>query len=259
MSTPVAASQTIVALGDSTTAPRKVGAKQTGRPQGFSTQGANTNSSTTVSHNLVSTVDSTSKMLYVYSDILRDELPRYDYNLNSISNEGIGGNRTDQARLRLNKDVRAKDPDVVIIQYGINDCWVDDGIPTGPSRVPLDAGDQVDHPNASRGNYLNNLTDIVQSLKADGAKVLIMTPSPVSYTRNPKWRLDRERLYAEAARKVARNEKVMLVDVWQLFLDYDAQPGQNLDDLLIDAQHPGALGHRMTADALKDILLVPVR
>ena len=45
--------------------------------------------------------------------------------LNLIINAGIGGHNTENARARLQKDVLSKNPDVVIIQFGINDAAID--------------------------------------------------------------------------------------------------------------------------------------
>src|SRR5437764_889189 len=42
-----------------------------------------------------------------------------------VENVGIGGERTDMALQRLEKDVIAKKPDVVTIMYGTNDSYVD--------------------------------------------------------------------------------------------------------------------------------------
>ena len=81
----------IVAFGDSTTAPRNVGAANNGRPMGNSTYGAND------AGNTVTIVDETDGHLYVYADQIRDALPTHLTNETiNVYNEGIGGNRTDQ-------------------------------------------------------------------------------------------------------------------------------------------------------------------
>ena len=45
----------------------------------------------------------------------------------NVANAGLGGERTDGALARLQKDVLAKKPIVVLIMYGTNDSYVDKG------------------------------------------------------------------------------------------------------------------------------------
>ena len=44
-----------------------------------------------------------------------------------VTNVGIGGERTDGALARLEKDVLAKKPRLVTVMYGTNDSYVDKG------------------------------------------------------------------------------------------------------------------------------------
>lgn len=45
----------------------------------------------------------------------------------TVANAGIGDERTDGALTRLEKDVLAPKPKVVLIMYGTNDSYVDKG------------------------------------------------------------------------------------------------------------------------------------
>jgi len=56
--------------------------------------------------------------------------------------------------------------------------------------------------------------------------------------------------YAAAVRKIAKEEHVPLVDVYAAFENYDKQPNQAADDLLLDGMHPNTAGQRMVADLL---------
>ncbi len=58
--------------------------------------------------------------LKVYADILRDELTGVQ-----VINAGVGGNTTSMARLRFEADVLTHAPDLVLIQFGINDSAID--------------------------------------------------------------------------------------------------------------------------------------
>jgi len=241
----------IVTFGDSTTAPRNVGAALNGRPAGTSSYGAND------AGNSVTMVDETSGKLYVYTDQIRDALPTYLTNDTiTVDNEGIGGNRTDQGLSRLNSDVRSKNPDLVVIQFGINDSAHDGGAGT-PSRVALDYAEQYgpdgvpgggdDHPNAGRGNYTSNLTDIVSTLLGDGVDVIVMTPNRVNdYSAVTESRLS---LYAQVARDVAAAQGVPLIDVWARYTQYMADTGVK-GNLLLDGVHPNGDGQKLVAQLL---------
>ena len=110
----------------------------------------------------------------VYAQRLPALLAKRNINAKVI-NSGVGGSHTgrliDNARHkrqhaldRFQKTVRDHKPQVVVIQFGYNDSWVDSGDPDGPSRIPLE-------------NYRANLTYIVKTLKSDGSRVILMTPN----------------------------------------------------------------------------------
>lgn len=190
--------------------------------------------------------------LRIYADILQAELPDRGVQARVI-NAGVGGNHTDKARARFEKDVLKHDPDVVVIQFGINDAAVDVW-KTPPATVP-----RVD-----LETYVENLTHFIGTLKSRGSTVVLMTPNPLRWTpklqkmygRSPYLPDDGDgfnvllKRYAERVREIARNEDVELIDVFQQFNDFGNQPGQSVSDLLLDGMHPNEHGHRLVADAL---------
>lgn len=241
----------IVAFGDSTTAPRSVGAASNGRPVGDSSYGANN------AGNTVTIVDASSTYLYVYADQIRDVIPTYLTNdAFNVYNEGIGGNRTDQGLARLSSDVQSRSPDLVVIQFGINDSAHDSG-PGTPSRIALDLAEQYgadgvpgggdDHPYASRGNYTSNLTEIVTALLGDGIDVILMTPNRItSYNTVSE---DRLTLYVQVIRDVATAQGVPLVDLWTRYTQYMADTAPK-STLTLDGVHPNGLGQTLAARML---------
>jgi len=62
------------------------------------------------------------KNIVVYSDLLRKEFAGKNVD---VINAGIGGNTTAHALARFEKDVLARDPDLVIMQFGNNDSSID--------------------------------------------------------------------------------------------------------------------------------------
>jgi acyl-CoA thioesterase-1 len=173
-----------------------------------------------------------------------------------VVNAGISDTTTREARERLDRDVRAFSPDIVVVQFGINDSWID-------------AGEGRHEPRLARAEYRDNLVFIVRTLKADGARIVLMTPNPMRWDRPEEMAVFRahpglldtgdERglndlldLYAESVREVAREESVPLVDVHHAFEAYGDAPGQPIRELLIagDGIHPSAAGQRLVCRLL---------
>ena len=188
----------------------------------------------------------------VYADLLRTELPA-DGITGSVLNKGVGGNNTNHATSRFSTDVLANNPDLVVMQFGINDsAWnVWENPPATAPRVAL-------------STYISNMTSMTQQLKAAGSQVILMTPNAMRWTpallnlygvppydpNDPMGFNNTMLPYCQAVRDLAAAESVPLVDVYNMFVDYDAVSGQSMDNLLLDGMHPNGAGHRMIADAL---------
>ena len=190
--------------------------------------------------------------LRVYAQILEEELPQHGHSVRVI-NAGVGGNSTQRARARFDRDVLAHDPDVVVIQFGINDSAVDvwKNPPATEPRVPLDT-------------YTENLRHFVRTLKQRDSQVILMTSNPLRWTdklrqlygKSPYIAADEDgfnvllKQYAQQTRIVALDESVTLIDIYDQFQKYGAVEGQNVSDVLLDGMHPNTLGHRKVADAV---------
>ncbi|MEZ6189873.1 MAG: GDSL-type esterase/lipase family protein [Phycisphaerales bacterium] len=263
----------IIAFGDSTTTNRGgpnggqgVTIANSCRPStGITTVGGNTDSNVSLAldHDVVGPTG----WLYTYGDILRDELGGLIGQPVDVLNEGLSGNMSHQAVARMGTDVLGRDADVVIIQFGINDSV----FTNGRHNVALDAAEEATYDpfTYTRGNFIDNMTLVVQQAKAEGLRVILMTPNHAPATSVDLTALP---LYAQAVRDIAGAEGVELVDVYALY-DILANntvvtdpallavlPGnyQSLDpaDLLVaDQIHPNGLGQRMVGEALKQVLV----
>ncbi len=187
----------------------------------------------------------------VYSRILGDEL-LFDGKKITVLNAGIGGNTTKMAKARFDKDVLAAKPDVVVIQFGINDSAVDVW-----AKVP------ATKPRVSLADYRANLTSMVQTLKQRGSRVVLMTSNSMTwtptllklYSKPPYLPDDADgmnvvlRDYVQAVREIAKTEGAGLVDVYEAFQESvkKKKPGKGL---CLDGMHPGDEGHRIVADLL---------
>lgn len=206
--------KTIVAFGDSITAPRK---------------------------NVVT-----------YSDVIRSEFKKRNLDVRVI-NSGVPGNTSAMAKERFEKDVLAHKPDLVIIQLGTNDAAVDvwkNPRATEP-RVPIDV-------------YEQNLRGFITRLKAQGARVILVTPAPTRWADKLKEMYGKPpydpndpdgfniilKDYVRRARAVAKSEKVTLVDLYSAFYKYHKVKGQTMDDLFLDGLHPNSKGQEIEAKLL---------
>ena len=176
--------------------------------------------------------------LNVYANILRDELP-YCGVYADVINSGIPGDNTCRAIERFGRDVMEHEPDMVVVQFGINDSWADDSIER-VSRV-------------SAGQYRSNLSFLVSALRENGSDIVLMTPNPLGKAYE-KWRYDRLHMYAETVREISIDHNTMLMDVWSIYKDYSLSAGNDRDDLLLDGMHPNGKGHRLIGDALKTLI-----
>lgn len=188
----------------------------------------------------------------VYSEILKKELQKKNNSLDLI-NAGVPGNTTTQAAVRFEKDVLAYNPQLVIIQFGINDAAIDvwKNPPATSPRVSLEI-------------YRQNLLNFVKTLKKRASRVILMTPNPIRWTDkmkemyghlpyNPNDPDSRNFLlkdYAQIVRQIAKKKKVKLIDVFAEYYNYDKVPGQKMEDLLLDGVHPNSRGHLITSNLI---------
>ena len=193
----------------------------------------------------------------VYADCLPRSLAEHGI-LATVINAGIGDTTTRDALARLDRDVRRHRPDLVVVQFGINDSWID-----------VDQGDTA--PRLTRAEYRSNLRTIITTLRADGARVMLMTPNPMRWadpyyikafkqhaglldTSAPRGIDGLLDLYAADVRDVAREEQVPLVDVFEAFERYGGSSGRSIDELLLagDGIHPNQAGQLLVCQLLTD-------
>jgi lysophospholipase L1-like esterase len=154
-----------------------------------------------------------------------------------VRNLGIGGERTDQALARLERDVLSLRPRLVTVMYGTNDSYVDPG--ARESRITVD-------------EYRANLTRIVKLLRAQAVRPVLMTSprwaddaAPNGLGENPNPRLEP---YVRACREVARKQGVPLVDHFEGW-SRAVRSGVNLREWTTDGCHPNPRGHEVLTKA----------
>jgi len=192
------------------------------------------------------------KNVVTYSDVIRDEFKKKNLDVKVI-NSGVPGNTTAIAKERFEKDVLAHKADLVIIQFGTNDAAVDvwKTPPEDKSRVAIDV-------------YERNLREFITAVKAQGAKIILVTPAPTRWSEKlkgmygkPPYKADDPdgfnvilKDYVQRMRDVAAKEKVILVDLNKEYYKYHKTKGQTMDDLFLDGLHPNTKGQQIEAELL---------
>lgn len=170
-------------------------------------------------------------------------------------NRGIPSNTTEHGRARFQKDVLDAKPDIVIIQFGINDSSVDTW-KTPPATEPR----------VTIARYTENLNFFVDSLQAARIRVILMTFNPLTWTPKmkelygkPPYRPNRpdglnqgRQPYLDAIRHIAKTRQITLIDIDAAYQNWSRN--HSIDDLLLDGIHPNTKGHTLTADLLRPVL-----
>jgi len=154
---------------------------------------------------------------------------------------GISGNKVPDLQRRLDKNVLAKKPTIVVIYIGINDVWHGERDPArGTSKEKFEAG----------------LKEIIGKIKDAGARVVLCTPSVIGEKKSNT--LD-EKLdeYSEISRKVAKETDSQLCDLRKAFREHLAK--NNADDkesgiLTGDRVHLNEAGNKLVAETMLAVL-----
>ena len=159
-----------------------------------------------------------------------------------VQNPSVNGNTTRMALERMPYDVLAHNPDVVLVQFGMNDCnyWrTDNGVP----RV-------------SPAEFEANLIDIVDRCFHAGARsVLLNTNHPTTRTQGEVYPgkgsyEESNRSYNAIIRSVAASYdgNVRLCDIEAVFRNAGGELAQYV---LEDGLHLSVAGHRLYVEAVE--------
>ncbi|NSW54660.1 MAG: hypothetical protein HPY44_01485 [Armatimonadetes bacterium] len=168
---------------------------------------------------------------------------RYGEGTCRVINAGVGGNTTGAGLARLERDVLAHRPDIVLINFGLNDS-----VKTGPDvyTVPL-------------GTYRANLIEMVRRVRQAGSTPILSTITPaiddLYFDRHPREFYEADgglgallSRYSEAVAQVAREEGVLVAD-WRRALSGGERELIRTPDNsgARDGVHPTPAGYRALA------------
>jgi lysophospholipase L1-like esterase/predicted esterase len=150
---------------------------------------------------------------------------------------GISGNKVPDLQQRLERDVLAKKPTLVVVYIGINDVWHSER----GEGTPREA-------------FATGLRGLVDQITAAGARVILCTPSVIGEKTDGSNKLDAMlEDYAGMTRKIAAEASCQLVDLRKSFLDQlrTSNTGNKSSGILTsDGVHLNQAGNRLVADCV---------
>ena len=164
--------------------------------------------------------------LHAYPNLLRVVLAeKYTNAVINVIVTAVGGENSLRGAARFDADVLPLKPDVVLIDYALND-----------RRLGLEC---------ARTNWVAMIT----KAQAAGAKVILLTPTPDQSAKlgDPNDPLNQ---HAEQIRKLAGEFHAGLVDSFATF-KAELSRGTALTNLMSQVNHPNARGHELVAEELK--------
>lgn len=151
---------------------------------------------------------------------------------------GIGGNKVYDLYLRMEDDVMAKNPDVVVIYVGVNDVW---------HKASSGTGTDAD-------KFQKFYEAIIKKMKEKNAKIILCTMATIGertdFSNQQDGDLNR---YAQIIRDIASKNNLPLCDLRKAFLEYNLKNNpQNKESgiLTVDRVHLNEKGNQLVADLL---------
>jgi lysophospholipase L1-like esterase len=150
---------------------------------------------------------------------------------------GIGGNKVYDLYLRMEEDVLAKKPDVVVIYVGINDVW-----------------HKTSGTGTDKDKYERFYMAIIKKLQAQNIQVMVCTPTVIGEKKNNANPQDADLdAYSDVVRKVAAATNSTLIDLRAAFKKYEDEYNKDDKDsgiLTTDRVHLNDAGNTLVATTM---------
>ena len=160
---------------------------------------------------------------------------------------GVSGNKVYDLYLRMENDVLAKNPDVVIIFIGINDIW---------HKITSGTGTDAD-------KFEKFYRAIIKKLQDKNIKVILCTPTVIGekndFTNEQDGDLNK---YSNIIRAISKDLSLPLCDLRRIFTDYlKTNNPSNLEKgiLTVDRVHLNDTGNVVVANEMWKVIQTVVR
>lgn len=151
---------------------------------------------------------------------------------------GVETNKIYDLYLRMDDDVMAKEPTVVVINTGISDI----------------AQKYTSHTGTDIGSYEKFYEAIIKKLQAKNIKVFLCTPTLIGEKKDNGNPQDEElNAYSNVVRKLAKNMNCSLIDLRKTFMAYEKANNKNNVEkgiLTTDGIHLNDTGNQLVADVM---------
>ena len=165
--------------------------------------------------------------MHAYPHLLHTGLKhRFPFAVVNVIVAAIGGENSESGANRFERDVLCHRPDIITIDYGLNDRGM---------------GLEKAHASWSR---------MIEAGLASGAKLLLLTPTP-DVTQASTYLGDDKSLlgqHAQQIRTLASNHGIGLSDSLHACMQYSSS--EDLSDILSWSNHPNRAGHELVAKEL---------
>jgi len=155
---------------------------------------------------------------------------------------GIGGNKVYDLYLRMENDVLAKEPDVVVIYVGVNDVWHKSSSGTGTDADKFEKFYQA----------------IIDKLKVKNIKVVLCTPAAIGEKTDFSNAQDGDmNEYSKLIRRIAARNQLPIVDLRKAFLDHNLKNNPENKDrgiLTTDKVHLNPKGNQLVAEEMWKVI-----
>ena len=155
---------------------------------------------------------------------------------------GISGNKVYDLFLRLENDVIAEKPSVVVIFIGVNDVWHKRSLGTGTDS----------------DKFIQFYAAIIKRLQDQQCKIVICTPAVIGEKTDNSNELDGDlNQYSNIIKDLAAKNNLPLVDLRKAFLSYNlANNKENKESgiLTMDRVHLNDNGNQLVANEMWQVL-----
>jgi isoamyl acetate esterase len=156
---------------------------------------------------------------------------------------GIGGNKVYDLYLRMEDDILAKNPDIVVIWIGVNDVW---------HKQTFGTGTDAD-------KFEKFYAAIIKKLQARNIRIILCTPAVIGEKTDGSNQQDADMdKYSQIIRGLAMKYNCDLVDLRKHFLEYSQKNNPDNKEsgiLTLDRVHLNDQGNRLAADEIEGVLL----
>ena len=159
-----------------------------------------------------------------------------------LKGAGIGGNKIYDLYLRMDQDVLAAKPDIVVIWVGVNDVWHKQSHGTGTD------------PDKFERFYLA----VIKKLKEQNIKPVLCTPAVIGERTDFSNELDGDlNRYSNMIRRMAQEQGLPLIDLRKAFLEHNLKNNPENKEagiLTTDRVHLNEKGNRLVAEKMWEVL-----